>query len=96
MSHASPAKSKVTTRPGNNSSPTGRLEYRCNSYCEVRNAVFDINHVVMVKEGRKAVGFSAMTIIFAAFMGFITKNLLLSSRILIYDNTICEEYGKYY
>ena len=41
-------------RHGNNSSPTGHLEYRVNSYCEVPNAAFDLDPNVIVKGRYKA------------------------------------------
>ena len=39
-------------RHGNNSSPTGNLKYRGNSYCKVRDTVLD--HNVIIKESYKA------------------------------------------
>ena len=38
------------TRHGNNSSPTGNLEYRGNSYCKVRDTVFVLDYNIIVKE----------------------------------------------
>ena len=38
------------TRHGNNSSPTGNLEYRGNSYYEVRDTDFDLDYTIIVKE----------------------------------------------
>ena len=40
----------VTARHGNNSSPTGNLEYRSNSYCEVRDTVFVLDYDIIIKE----------------------------------------------
>ena len=37
-------------RHGNNSSSTGNLEFRGNSYCEVRNTVFVLDYNIIVKE----------------------------------------------
>ena len=39
----------MTHRPRNSSSPTGHLEFHVKSYCKVRDAVFDLNHVVKGK-----------------------------------------------
>ena len=38
------------SRHGNNSSPTGNLEYRGNSYCKVRSIVFVLDYKRNVKE----------------------------------------------
>ena len=43
-------KSGGKDRHGNNSSPTGNLEYRGNSYCKVRDTVFSLDYIVIVKE----------------------------------------------
>ena len=40
----------VMSRHGNNSSPTWNLEYRGNSYCEVRDTVFVLDYNIIVKE----------------------------------------------
>ena len=63
-------------RHENNSSPTGHLIYRGNSYCEVQDTVFDLDHNVIVKASKPLAG--------------------ASRRTLIYNSTICEDYGKYF
>ena len=41
---------KLIARHGNNSSPTGNIEYRGNSYCEVWDTVFVLDYNIIVKE----------------------------------------------
>ena len=40
----------ITIRHGNNSSPTGNLKYRGNSYCKVQDTVFVLDYNISVKE----------------------------------------------